>query len=48
MNGENTYIRGITDELTEKDLLAVVKGVDDQTQKLVALMDQDPSPPSEL
>lgn len=32
-----TYIRGIADELTEKNLLVAVEGVDDQTQELVDL-----------
>ena len=32
-----TYIRGIADEFTKKDLLVAVEGIDDEAQKLVDL-----------
>lgn len=31
------YIGGIADQLTKKDLLVAVKGIDDQTEQLVDL-----------
>lgn len=34
---KNTYVGGIVDELTEKDLLVAVEGVDYETEKLVDL-----------
>ncbi|KAM0995671.1 hypothetical protein ACFX13_005824 [Malus domestica] len=39
--GSKTHIRGIADELTEKDLIVAVEGVDGQTQKLVDLAYKD-------
>ena len=39
-NGERkwkTHVGGVTDELTKKDLLVAVEGVDDETEKLVDL-----------